>query len=149
MKQETANYGDLGGKCPAQDAETSGQIETINETRWIKKRYNINNRSTPNNKSWIVRPKQQRNDACRLEQRPREGVVPGSSSGTRETFEQVRLKIDYEYTNLGQHLLIYFQKFEYDEYIASPLEKLHQLVNISFIKGDSNDNQRIHGDVTF
>ena len=37
MKQETANYGDLGGKCPAQDAETSGQIETVNETRWIEK----------------------------------------------------------------------------------------------------------------
>ena len=33
MKQETANYGGLGGKCPAQDAETSGQIETVNETK--------------------------------------------------------------------------------------------------------------------
>ena len=46
MKQETANYGDLGGKCPAQDAETSGQIETKTKQDGSKKRYNINNRST-------------------------------------------------------------------------------------------------------
>ena len=37
MKQETANYGDLGGKCPAQDAETSGQIETKTKQDGSKK----------------------------------------------------------------------------------------------------------------